>query len=102
MVSVMPPMAIFFLPRCSRTGYLPRVAFQLDRWCASERQVSLTMCMGFGCNACGVTGCRIIDSPRSGSAISPTALRRATDGFRCSFFCARCFSRAARQAARCC
>ena len=22
------------------------------------------MCMGFGCNACGVTGCRIIDSPR--------------------------------------
>ena len=22
------------------------------------------MCMGFGCNAVGVTGCRIIDSPR--------------------------------------
>ena len=22
------------------------------------------MCMGFGCNSCGVTGCRIIDSPR--------------------------------------
>ena len=22
------------------------------------------MCMGFGCNAAGVTGCRIIDSPR--------------------------------------
>ena len=22
------------------------------------------MCMGFGCNACGVIGCRIIDSPR--------------------------------------
>lgn len=22
------------------------------------------MCMGFGCNAAGVVGCRIIDSPR--------------------------------------
>ena len=25
---------------------------------------ALTMCMGFGCNAAGIVGCRIIDSPR--------------------------------------
>ncbi len=31
--------------------------------CCSGKQM-ITMCMGFGCNACGVTGCRIIDSPR--------------------------------------
>ena len=69
-VSVMlPPMAIFFplFTLLEDAGYLPRVAFQLDhafqRAKASGKQ-SLTMCMGFGCNACGVTGCRIIDSPR--------------------------------------
>lgn len=69
-VSVMlPPMAIFFplFTLLEDAGYLPRVAFNLDHFfrCAggSGRQ-SLTMCMGFGCNACGVTGCRIIDSPR--------------------------------------
>jgi len=48
-------------------GYLPRVAFNLDNFfkkaCAHGKQ-SLTMCMGFGCNAAGVIGCRIIDSPR--------------------------------------
>ena len=48
-------------------GYLPRVAFCMDRCFraagACGRQ-SLTMAMGFGCNACGVTGCRIIASPR--------------------------------------
>ncbi len=48
-------------------GYLPRVAFVLDyafqkaRACGKQ---SLTMCLGFGCNAAGVVGCRIIDSPR--------------------------------------
>lgn len=69
-VSVMlPPMAIFFplFTLLEDAGYLPRVAFQLDhafhRVHACGKQ-SLSMCMGFGCNACGVTGCRIIDSPR--------------------------------------
>lgn len=69
-ISVMlPPMAIFFplFTLLEDFGYLPRVAFNLDkrfqRACACGKQ-SLTMCMGFGCNAAGVTGCRIIDSPR--------------------------------------
>ena len=69
-VSVMlPPMAIFFplFTLLEDAGYLPRVAFNLDRFfCAAgaHGRQSLTMCMGFGCNACGVTGCRIIDSRR--------------------------------------
>ncbi|QEY35526.1 ferrous iron transport protein B [Caproiciproducens galactitolivorans] len=69
-VSVMlPPMAIFFplFTLLEDLGYLPRVAFNLDNFfrkaCAHGKQ-SLSMCMGFGCNACGVIGCRIIDSPR--------------------------------------
>lgn len=69
-VSVMlPPMAIFFplFTLLEDLGYLPRVAFNMDNFfrkaCAHGKQ-SLTMCMGFGCNACGVIGCRIIDSPR--------------------------------------
>ena len=69
-VSVMlPPMAIFFplFTLLEDFGYLPRVAFNLDHFfkkaCACGKQ-SLSMCMGFGCNAAGVTGCRIIDSPR--------------------------------------
>lgn len=69
-VSVMlPPMAIFFplFTLLEDLGYLPRVAFNLDNFfrkaCAHGKQ-ALTMCMGFGCNACGVIGCRIIDSPR--------------------------------------
>lgn len=69
-VSVMlPPMAIFFplFTLLEDFGYLPRVAFNLDsafRKCGAHGKQSLTMCMGFGCNACGVMGCRIIDSPR--------------------------------------
>ena len=69
-VSVMlPPMAIFFplFTLLEDVGYLPRVAFVLDRCFAragAHGRQSLTMCMGLGCNACGVTGCRIIDSPR--------------------------------------
>lgn len=69
-VSVMlPPMAIFFplFTLLEDAGYLPRVAFNLDRLFAvsgAHGRQSLTMCMGLGCNACGVTGCRIIDSPR--------------------------------------
>lgn len=69
-VSVMlPPMAIFFplFTLLEDAGYLPRIAYNLDkpfqRCCACGKQ-ALTMCMGFGCNAVGVTGCRIIDSPR--------------------------------------
>jgi ferrous iron transport protein B len=69
-VSVMlPPMAIFFplFTLLEDLGYLPRVAFNLDksfkRACACGKQ-ALTMCMGFGCNAAGVVGCRIIESPR--------------------------------------
>ena len=69
-VSVMlPPMAIFFplFTLLEDLGYLPRVAFNLDNYfkkaCAHGKQ-SLTMCMGFGCNAAGIIGCRIIDSPR--------------------------------------
>ena len=69
-ISVMlPPMAIFFplFTLLEDTGYLPRVAFNLDRpfkLCKSCGKQALTMCMGFGCNAVGVMGCRIIDSPR--------------------------------------
>lgn len=69
-ISVMlPPMAIFFplFTLLEDLGYLPRVAFNLDNYfkkaCAHGKQ-ALTMCMGFGCNAAGVVGCRIIDSPR--------------------------------------
>lgn len=69
-VSVMlPPMAIFFplFTLLEDLGYLPRVAFNLDNYFKKARahgKQALTMCMGFGCNACGVIGCRIIDSPR--------------------------------------
>ena len=69
-VSVMlPPMAIFFplFTLLEDLGYLPRVAYNLDRcfqYCKACGKQALTMCMGFGCNAAGVTGCRIIDSPR--------------------------------------
>jgi len=69
-ISVMlPPMAIFFplFTILEDLGYLPRIAFNLDYYfkkaCASGKQ-ALTMCMGFGCNAAGVIGCRIINSTR--------------------------------------
>ncbi len=69
-VSVMlPPMAIFFplFTLLEDLGYLPRVAFHMDRSfkrCRACGKQCLTMAMGFGCNAAGVIGCRIIDSPR--------------------------------------
>jgi ferrous iron transport protein B len=69
-VSVMlPPMAIFFplFTLLEDFGYLPRVAFNLDsifRRCGAHGKQALTMCMGFGCNAAGVTATRVIDSPR--------------------------------------
>lgn len=69
-VSVMlPPMAIFFplFTFLEDLGYLPRVAFNLDGFFQKSHtcgKQALTMCMGLGCNAAGVVGCRIIDSPR--------------------------------------
>ncbi len=69
-VSVMlPPMAIFFplFTLLENMGFLPRIAFNTDfvfEKCRACGRQSLTMCMGLGCNAVGVTGCRIIDSPR--------------------------------------
>ena len=69
-VSVMlPPMAIFFplFTLLEDIGYLPRVAFNLDRGFAAAKtcgKQALTMCMALGCGAVGVTGTRIIDSPR--------------------------------------
>jgi ferrous iron transport protein B len=66
---MLPPMAIFFpmFTILENFGYLPRVAFNLDalfeRVGAHGKQ-ALTMCMGFGCNAAGVTACRVIHSPR--------------------------------------
>lgn len=69
-ISVMlPPMAIFFplFTILEDYGYLPRIAFNLDGFfqkaCTCGKQ-ALTICMGFGCNAVGVTGARIIDSER--------------------------------------
>jgi ferrous iron transport protein B len=69
-VSVMlPPMAIFFpmFTILEDLGYLPRVAFNMDwlfRRAGAHGKQSLTMAMGFGCNAAGVVAARIIDSPR--------------------------------------
>lgn len=80
-VSVMlPPMAIFFplFTLLEDAGYLPRVAYNLDRpfcRCGSCGKQALTMCTGFGCNAAGVVGCRIIDSPRE------RMLATVTNGF---------------------
>lgn len=66
---MLPPMAIFFplFTLLEDLGYLPRVAYNLDH--SLQRvggcgKLGLTMCMGLGCNAVGVTGCRIIDSPK--------------------------------------
>ncbi|MEG0090251.1 MAG: ferrous iron transport protein B [Oscillospiraceae bacterium] len=66
---MLPPMAIFFplFTLLEDVGYLPRIAYNLDnpfKKCHSCGKQALTMCMGFGCNAAGIVGCRIIDSPR--------------------------------------
>lgn len=66
---MLPPMAIFFplFTLLEDVGLLPRIAFCCDgafRRVGAHGKQALTMCMGFGCNACGVIGCRIIDSPR--------------------------------------
>lgn len=66
---MLPPMAIFFplFTILEDLGYLHRIAFNLDgffkKCCCTGKQM-ITMCMGFGCNAAGCVGCRIIDSPR--------------------------------------
>ena len=66
---MLPPMAIFFplFALLEDSGYLPRIAYNLDRPFACSGacgKQSLTMCMGLGCNAVGIVGCRIIDSER--------------------------------------
>ncbi len=66
---MLPPMAIFFplFTVLEDVGYLPRMAFLLDPCmarCGGCGKQALTLCMGLGCNAVGVMGCRIIESPR--------------------------------------
>ena len=69
-ISVMAPPMIIFFPLFSLLedlGYLPRVAFNLDgifKKCGACGKQALTMMMGFGCNAVGATGSRIIDSKK--------------------------------------
>lgn len=70
---MLPPMAIFFplFTLAEDFGYLPRAAFCLDRCfarCGSCGKQALTISMGFGCNAAGVVGCRII--PNRGERLS--------------------------------
>lgn len=69
---MMPPMMIFFplFALLEDSGYLPRVAYNLDRpfaCCGACGKQALSMCMGIGCNAVGIVGCRIIDSKRERS-----------------------------------
>ena len=66
---MLPPMAIFFplFTILEDVGYLPRMAFLFDPLmarCGGCGKQALCLCMGLGCNAVGVTGCRIIESPR--------------------------------------
>jgi ferrous iron transport protein B len=66
---MLPPMAIFFplFTFLEDLGYLPRVAFNLDflfKKAGAHGKQSLSMTMGFGCNAAGVIATRVIDSPR--------------------------------------
>lgn len=66
---MLPPMAVFFplFTLLEDLGYLPRAAFNTDRLfcgCGACGKQALTMLMGLGCNVAGITGCRIIDSPR--------------------------------------
>jgi len=66
---MLPPMAIFFplFTLLEDAGYLPRLAFNLDKpfkSCRACGKQALCMAMGFGCNAVGIMSSRIIDSPR--------------------------------------
>ena len=90
-ISVMlPPMAIFFplFTLLEDAGYLPRVAYNLDKpfkSCRACGKQALSTAMGFGCNAAGVIGCRIIDSPRSRTALCPAmaVFQRLSPSLRC-------------------
>lgn len=70
-VSVMlPPMLIFFplFALMEESGLLPRIAHNLDKPLSkfgSNGKQALTMCMGLGCNAVGVTSCRIMPESKS-------------------------------------
>ncbi len=67
-VSVMLPPALIFFPLFALledSGYLPRMVFNIDKYfklAGTNGKQALTMLMGFGCNVCGVMGCRIISS----------------------------------------
>ncbi len=66
---MLPPMLLFFplFSFLEDLGYLPRAAFLMDRafqGCGGCGKQTLTMAMGLGCNAVGITGCRIISSPK--------------------------------------
>lgn len=66
---MLPPMAIFFpmFTLLEDLGYLPRMALLLDPYmsrCGGCGRQALTLCMGLGCNAVGIMGCRILSSPR--------------------------------------
>ena len=66
---MLPPLLIFYplFTILEDIGYLPRVAFLMDhslQRCGSCGKQALTMTMGIGCNAVGVIGSRIIESPR--------------------------------------
>lgn len=67
-ISVMlPPMMIFFplFSILEDSGYFPRIAFNTDKIfqkCGTCGKQSLTMCMGYGCNACGIIASRIIEN----------------------------------------
>lgn len=69
-ISVMlPPMAIFFplFTLVEELGFLPRIAFNMDnlfKKAGTTGKQALTMCMGFGCNAAGIVGCRIMETKR--------------------------------------
>ncbi len=69
-ISVMLPPALIFFPLFAileESGYLPRIAFNLDRVFAKagvNGKLAITMLMGLGCNSCGVMGCRIIKSKK--------------------------------------
>lgn len=69
-ISVMfPPLVIFFImwTYAEESGILPRIAFNFDKICSYSNchgKQCLTMCSGFGCNACAVVGARIMDNKR--------------------------------------
>lgn len=81
---MLPPMAIFFplFTILEDLGYLPRVAFNIDRffqWAGAHGKQAITMCMGFGCNAVGVISCRSINSPRERLIASANRVRYRKD-----------------------